>query len=250
MLFLKSPKNTGLFDPDRNTAIIKGKEIRIAPNLVVSSGDILSIRGEEFVVMKTDPSNFGEFSNRTAQIIQPWDAAAIIQYTDIGPGSKVLESGAGSGALSATILRSIGPNGKLTTVELDRKNIENARNNVSLMHKFENWKLVESSIEDYTTEELYEAIILDIPEPWKSVGTLSKNLVNGGKICCYSPTYNQLERNVASLKRSGYFVLENLELMKRDILVRDTSTRPDNDIIGHTAFMTFAVKLSGRTTRS
>lgn len=250
MLFLKSAKSTGLFDDKNNIASIRGKEVRIAPNLVVSAGDILTLKGEEFAVLKLEPSLFKEFAKRTAQIIQPWDAGTIIHYCSISSGKKVLESGVGSGALSSAILAAVGPEGKLTTVEVDSRNIENARGNVELISKVDNWEVVESNIEVYESADKFDALILDIPEPWNVVGKLSKNVVNGGRICCYSPTFNQLEKNVSALKESGYLVMESLELMKRDILVRDNATRPNNDIIGHTAFMTFAVKLSGRVTKT
>ncbi len=249
ILFLKSQKNTGLLDTSRNIAIIKEKEIRINPGSVISEGDVLILKGEEFAVLNPEPSLFKEYSSRTAQIIQPWDAAAIILYGGISPGKRVLESGVGSGALSAALLNALGENGSLTTVEMDVKNIENARNNVNLLKDFNNWTVVESRIEDFSTTEKFDSIILDIPEPWNAVGRLSKNLVSGGRICCYSPTYNQVEKNVAALKKSGFLVLESIELLKRDLLVRDNATRPNNDVIGHTAFMTFAVKLSGRVSK-
>lgn len=250
MLFLKSNKSTGLFDPGKNLATIHGKEYRIPANLVVSAGDVLEIRGEKFTAFHPDPSNFGEFAARTAQIIQPWDAAAIIHYCNISPGHRVLESGVGSGALSAAILNAIGKEGHLTTVEMDNRNIENARGNLQLISEFRNWELVNSRIGDFASADKFNSIVLDIPEPWEVVGKLSKNLINGGKICCYSPTFNQTEKSVAALKKNGYLVTESMEIIKRGLLVRENATRPDNGIIGHTAFMTFAVKLSGRSTRA
>ncbi len=250
VLFLKSNKSTGLFDPDRNIARIHGKEYSIPPNLVVSAGDLLEIKGEKFAVLHPEPSNFGEFATRTAQIIQPWDAAAIIHYCNIAPGHKVLESGVGSGALSAAILNAIGVEGLLTTVEMESKNIENAKGNLQLISEFTNWEIINSKIEDFESSDRYNSIVLDIPEPWEVVEKLSKNLLNGGKICCYSPTFNQMEKSVSALKKSGFLVIESMEILKRDILVRENATRPNNDIIGHTAFMTFAVKLSGRSTKA
>lgn len=249
MLFLKSAKSTGIFDSNRNVATIRGKEISLLPNLVVSVGDKLVIKGEEFTVLDMAPQFFGEFARRSAQIIQPWDAAVILQYCNISPGHRVLESGVGSGALSAAILNSIGKTGKLTTVENDGKNIENARANLRLISQYENWDIIESSIEDYFSGDKFNSLILDIPSPWDSIEHLSGNLVSGGRICCYSPTFNQMEKNAAALKKNGYLVLENMEILKRDMLVRDNATRPDNNVIGHTAFMTFGVKLSGRLTR-
>lgn len=248
-LLLKSTKNSALLDLDSNTVSIKGKKIQLEPNIIVSVGDVVKIKGEEFTVYDLDALFFKEYANRTAQIIQPWDAAVIILYLSITPGKKILESGAGSGALSLAILKAIGESGQLTTIELDETNIKTARNNVAKATSVDNWTIVKADVESFNPEEKYDAVVLDIPEPWKVVGKLSTSIKSGGRICCYSPTYNQLEKNVKSLKQSGFEVFESIELLKHSILVRENATRPDNDIIGHTAFMTFAVKLSGRETK-
>ncbi len=249
ILVLKSAKASGTFDSSRNVATIRGKEYTISPASVISAGDRIIIKGEEFAALNPEPYHFRDYARRTAQIIQPWDAAVILLYGGISPGKRVLESGAGSGALSAAILHAIGPDGKLTTVDIDRNNLENARQNVKLSLDCKNWTLIESSIEDFSSDEKFDCAVLDVPEPWGVVQKISKNIVSGGMVCCYSPTFNQLEKNVTALKKSGCLVLESVEILKREILVRENATRPDNDIIGHTAFMTFAVKLSGRLTK-
>lgn len=248
-LFLKSARSTALLDIDTNTVNLKGKQMQLEPNIVVSVGDTVRIRGEEFTAYNLDPLFFKEYAKRTAQIIQPWDAATIVLYLSITPGKKVLESGAGSGALSIAILKAIGESGRLTTVEIDEINVNNARENVSGAISIDNWSLVQSSIESFSSEEKYDAAVLDIPEPWNAIGKIAKLLKPGSRICCYSPNYNQLEKNVSALKSTGFEIIESLELLKRRILVRENATRPDNDVIGHTAFMTFAAKLSGRETK-
>ena len=45
---------------------------------------------------------------RGAQVIYPKDAAQIVGFGDIGPGMRVLEAGAGSGALTCSLLRTLG----------------------------------------------------------------------------------------------------------------------------------------------
>ena len=48
---------------------------------------------------------------RGAQVIYPKDLGPILMLADIFPGAHVLESGVGSGALTMTLLRAIGPPG-------------------------------------------------------------------------------------------------------------------------------------------
>src|SRR5487761_1107795 len=56
---------------------------------------------------------------RGATIVYPKDAAQIVAYADIFPGARVLEAGAGSGALSCWLLRAVGaaPDGRLVSFE-------------------------------------------------------------------------------------------------------------------------------------
>lgn len=249
-LILRSQNETGILDTGSNIVTLKGKEIRLDPNLVPAAGDIIIIRGQEFIVFEPDPVLFPDFSRRTAQIIQPWDAAVILHYCSISPGKKVLESGIGSGALSLSILRAIGSGGRLTTVEINRGYVENASRNVRISTDASNWEIVEGPVESFSSDEKFDVAVLDVPEPWAAIQNVSKLLKKGGWICTYSPTYNQLEKNSMALKQNGFHVHSSVEILKRDILVRENSTRPDNNIIGHTAFMTFAVKLSGSSIRA
>src|SRR3954451_4472676 len=55
---------------------------------------------------------------RGAQVIYPKDLGPILMLADIFPGARVLESGVGSGALTMTLLRAVGPTGSVTGYEL------------------------------------------------------------------------------------------------------------------------------------
>ncbi|WP_175266657.1 methyltransferase domain-containing protein [Acidiplasma cupricumulans] len=187
---------------------------------------------------------FYRISGRRTQTILPVDAAYIIYTGSINGSKKILESGVGTGNLSYSILNSINASGKLVSVDIDKQNIENARKNVYSLINPNNWELINGDIKTFKTEELFDTIILDMPEPWECVDNLKNNLKFGGYFITYSPTFNQAEKNVLSLNKNNFTVLETVELIKRNILVRENATRPDNNIIGHTAFITIAVKLN------
>src|SRR5262245_31919910 len=61
---------------------------------------------------------------RQAQVIYPKDAASIIVWGDIYPGARVIESGVGPGALTMALLRAIGPEGHLTSIERREDHIQ------------------------------------------------------------------------------------------------------------------------------
>jgi tRNA (adenine57-N1/adenine58-N1)-methyltransferase len=67
---------------------------------------------------------------RGATIVYPKDAAQILAYADVFPGARVLEAGAGSGALSCWLLRAAGPDGEVVSFEARADFAEIARENV------------------------------------------------------------------------------------------------------------------------
>ena len=55
---------------------------------------------------------------RGAQVIYPKDLATIVMAADIFPGAVVLEAGTGSGALTMTLLRAVGTDGRVISEEI------------------------------------------------------------------------------------------------------------------------------------
>ena len=68
---------------------------------------------------------------RGAQVIYPKDLGPILLLADIFPGARVLESGVGSGALTMTLLRAVGPAGSVVGYELPRRLRRRARSATS-----------------------------------------------------------------------------------------------------------------------
>src|SRR5437762_13345897 len=68
---------------------------------------------------------------RGAQVIYPKDAAQIVAMGDVFPGARVLEAGAGSGALTCSLLRAVGTGGRVVSYELRPDFAEIARRNVA-----------------------------------------------------------------------------------------------------------------------
>ena len=54
---------------------------------------------------------------RGATIVYPKDAAQIVAMADVFPGARVVEAGAGSGALSCSLLRAVGDHGRVHSYE-------------------------------------------------------------------------------------------------------------------------------------
>ena len=67
-----------------------------------------AIGGWEFAVMRPRLADYVLSMPRGAQIMYPKDIAQVIQLGDIRSGMNVLESGAGSGAMSINLLDAVG----------------------------------------------------------------------------------------------------------------------------------------------
>ena len=240
MFLLKSEDSTGILDS--NIAYINGEKITLPGNYVYDPGDSIKIKGKEYIVLNCDPLFYNEVTGRYTQTILPLDISYILYSASINYGKNVLESGVGIGNLSYSILKSIGESGKLTGIDINEKNIENAKKNVSRFVNMDNWNLINDDIKNYKSNDVYDAIILDMPDPWNAISNIKNNIKPGGYIILYSPNYNQTEKNVLELKKNKFFVVETVELIKRNIIVRENATRPDNNIIGHTAFINIAIK--------
>jgi tRNA (adenine57-N1/adenine58-N1)-methyltransferase len=86
--------------------------------------------GTAYVALRPLLADYTLAMKRGATIVYPKDAAQILAYADVFPGARVLEAGAGSGALSCWLLRAIGPDGELVSFEARPDFADIARENV------------------------------------------------------------------------------------------------------------------------
>lgn len=73
--------------------------------------------GTLYVALRPLLADYTVSMSRGATVVYPKDAAQIVGLADIFPGARVLEAGAGSGALSCWLLRAIGGDGQLVSYE-------------------------------------------------------------------------------------------------------------------------------------
>ncbi|MHB1811644.1 MAG: tRNA (adenine-N1)-methyltransferase [Thermoplasmataceae archaeon] len=243
-MILKNDEKTILYSEKDRKIGTGNSATQVPPNFIISPGDVINTRSGNYTAIDFQPPEFGNVCRRNAQIIQPHDAAYMIFRSGVRAGNTVLEAGAGSGSLSSFILWSIGKSGKLLTVDNNEENLNTTRENLMNFYDLSNWNPIVGDIRNYALEEKLDAVFLDIPDPWNAVSNAADKLKMGGFITTYSPNFNQMEKTVVEMKRLGMFVVENTEIIKRNMLVREGSTRPDHNSLWHTAFITFAVKRS------
>jgi tRNA (adenine57-N1/adenine58-N1)-methyltransferase len=91
---------------------------------------VTATSGTQYVALRPLLADFTLAMKRGATIVYPKDAAQILAYADVFPGARVLEAGAGSGALSCWLLRAAGPDGEVVSFEARSDFAEIARENV------------------------------------------------------------------------------------------------------------------------
>ncbi|WJK44034.1 tRNA (adenine-N1)-methyltransferase [Solwaraspora sp. WMMA2056] len=183
---------------------------------------------------------------RGAQVIYPKDAAQIVAMGDVFPGARVLEAGAGSGALSCSLLRAVGVDGEVHSYEMRPDFADIARANVEGFFGGPHpaWRL---HVGDVATcrEVGFDRIILDMLSPWELVDLVSTALVPGGVFIGYVATTPQVSELVEALREVGGFTEPRAwESLVRDWHVDGLAVRPDHRMIGHTAFLVSARRLA------
>lgn len=184
---------------------------------------------------------------RGATIVYPKDAAMILGVADIKPGIRVLEAGVGSGALSISMLRAIGEEGVLHSVEIREDFAEISEKNVSSYFggKPTNWKLTIGALQDQTIEADFDRVVLDMLSPWECLEVASKALVPGGVFMAYVATTTQLSKIAEAIKDSGNFTEpESSETIVRGWHHEGLAVRPQHRMIGHTGFLIFARRMA------
>jgi tRNA (adenine57-N1/adenine58-N1)-methyltransferase catalytic subunit len=176
---------------------------------------------------------------RGAQVIYPKDLGPIVMLADVFPGARVLESGVGSGALTATLLRAVGPTGHVHGYELRSDFAERAVRNVEGFLGPDQPLTVEvrDAYEGFDVVDL-DRVLLDLPEPWRVVKHAESALRPGGIFLAYLPTIGQVMRLREELAGSAFGMVETVEILQRSWHVDGQSVRPDHRMVAHTGFLT------------
>jgi tRNA (adenine57-N1/adenine58-N1)-methyltransferase len=184
---------------------------------------------------------------RGAQVIYPKDAAQIVGFGDIGPAMRVLEAGAGSGALSCSLLRAVGAGGTLTSYERREDFADVARANVeAFMGEVPaNWSLRLGDLAEHPAEEVVDRVVLDMLEPWAVLPTVAAALRPGGVLIGYVATTTQLSTYVEALRAQGVWTEPHAwESLLRPWHAVGLAVRPEHRMVAHTAFLVTARRLA------
>ncbi|MFC0315527.1 tRNA (adenine-N1)-methyltransferase [Gordonia phosphorivorans] len=214
-------------------------------------GSIVSATsGTEYLALRPLLTDYVVSMPRGAQVIYPKDSAQIVTEGDIFPGARVLEAGAGSGALTLSLLRAVGAEGSVLSYEVREDHAEHAVRNVEtfLGRRPSNWELRVGDLAEHDPAEQVDRIVLDMLAPWECLDTVAKTLRPGGVVIIYVPTVTQLSRVVEALREQQCWTEPHAwESMVRDWSAVGLAVRPEHRMQGHTAFLITARRLADGT---
>jgi tRNA (adenine57-N1/adenine58-N1)-methyltransferase catalytic subunit len=239
---------------------------------------VRSSGGTPYVALRPLLADYTLAMTRGAAVIYPKDAAQIVAMADIFPGARVLEAGAGSGALSCWLLRAAGEAGLVVSYERRADFADIARQNVERFFGGPHpaWRLRVGDLagiaaatspegaspggpggaregdpgpsvehEDAEDNEPFDRVVLDMVAPWEHIGTAAGALIGGGVICCYVSTVTQLSRTVEAVRKQGSFDEPAAwESLIRGWHVDGLAVRPGHRMVGHTGFLVTARRLA------
>jgi len=242
---------------------------------------VRSSGGTLYVALRPLLADFTLAMTRGAAVIYPKDAAQIVAMADIFPGARVLEAGAGSGALSCWLLRAVGEEGLLVSYERRADFAGIARENVERFFGGPHpaWRLRIGDLtgiaaatspevtspggpggpgegdpgpavehEEAEDNEPFDRVVLDMVAPWEHIGTAAGALIGGGVLCCYVSTVTQLSRTVETVREQGSFDEPAAwESLTRGWHVDGLAVRPGHRMIAHTGFLVTARRLAEGT---
>jgi tRNA (adenine57-N1/adenine58-N1)-methyltransferase len=207
---------------------------------------VRSTRGSEYVVVRPTLEDFVLEMPRGAQVIYPKDLAPICMIADIGPGTRVFETGVGSGALSMTMLRW---GADITGFEIREDFANRARANVTsflgpdVLDRYQ-VEIADSYAGIDREPDSFDRVVLDLPEPWRVIPHATNVLECGGIVVAYTPSITQAVEFRSALDHR-WIDVRTLEVLHRGWYIEGQAVRPDHRMVAHTAFLTVA-RFTGR----
>jgi len=203
---------------------------------------IISTLGVEFVALKPTLRDYIFKAHRKTQISYPKDIALILMFSGVGPGSRVVEAGTGTGALTSALAFYVKPTGRVYSYEIRPEFAEIALKNLKRAEVSKWVELKNKDVIEGINEEEVDAVILDMATPWLVVPHAYSALKGSGALVSFSPTIDQVVKTVEALKENGFVAIETVESLMRRMQTERGKTRPQTLMTGHTGYITFARK--------
>jgi len=180
---------------------------------------------------------------RISQIVYPKDSGYILMKLNVGTGSRVVECGTGSGALTIALAHAVRPTGRVYSYDQREDMLRVAARNLTNAGLLEQVELKQRDIAEGFDERDVDALFLDVRTPWLYLSQAWEALAEGGFFGAIVPTANQVSELIAELNEEPFGDIGVCEILLRSYKPVAERLRPMDRMVAHTGYLVFARRL-------
>lgn len=204
---------------------------------------LISSLGAKFYALKPLIRDRVLKTDRRTQVLYPKDIGYILFQLGVGSGSRVVEAGTGSGALTMALINAVKPEGRVISYEIEPRSQKIAAGNIERAGLMDYVDMRLGDVTQGIDEGDVDAVVLDMATPWLVVPHAWEALAGSGVFLSFSPTIEQVMKTVAEVEGHPFIEVETVELIMRRITVAENRTRPETLMLGHSGYLTTARKV-------
>jgi len=224
--------------------LVHGKEFHSNRGVIdCSNNGLKEVNGYKFIVLDPDFTELWDTKKIIAQSLTRKDIGSIITETGLSSGWKVLEIGTGSASLTMFLARLVGPNGKVVSIEKNKKHFEIAKKNLERVSLLNIVELRNIDFNDFETNEKFDLVFIDTKEPYKHIAKALKFLKINGYLVLFSIYMDEIKKIIETLEKNNIFYYKVLENFQREIIVTKNGTRPEISGLIHTGYIIVSKKI-------
>jgi tRNA (adenine57-N1/adenine58-N1)-methyltransferase len=198
--------------------------------------------GAEAYALKPTHTDLTQLFERVTQVIYPKDIGLMIVLSGVGPGSRVLEIGVGTGYLTSFLANLVRPDGLIVGYEIRPDYAEKAIKNLRKLglDKYVVIKIGDAREGLEKLDRKFDIVFIDIPDPWNVYPKLNDVVVPSAPVISFLPTVNQVLKVLEYL--SGCSCATDVrvyETLLREYEVKREALRPRTLSIVHTGYILF-----------
>lgn len=200
--------------------------------------------GHPYLVVPPGTADLIRHIKRSSQVIFPKDSAYILMRLNIKPGTRVLETGCGSGGLTLALAQAVAPSGMVYSQEIREDFIALTRRNMTRVGLAPYVTFIEGDATlGLQVDEPVDAVFVDLPAPQTVLAQARAVLKNGGFFGSLVPTTNQVQdilRGMEAMGEMAFGMIEVEEIILRGYKPVPDRLRPRDRMIAHTGYLIFA----------
>ncbi|MFQ6058215.1 MAG: tRNA (adenine-N1)-methyltransferase [Anaerolineae bacterium] len=210
--------------------------------------EIHSHLGYPFLLLQPSTHDLIMNVTRATQIVYPKEIGYVLLKLSIGPGTRVIEAGTGSGALTLALAHSVRPDGRVYSYESREDMIRLATKNLEQVGLLPYVELKQRDIAQGFDERDVDACFLDVRTPWDYLPQVRQALKGGGSFGALVPTTNQISALLEGLEAHAFADIEVAEIILRQYKAVPERLRPLDRLTAHTGYLIFARKVEREQT--